>query len=139
MKKKLVLAYPNLKWQKFDIQTTWNLNPYVLCLLGKMVEDDVDVKIIDAQFYDLSVEEFTQQILDYGADYVGISLLTSDYSQILHIAAKAIKKANPDIVVIAGGVHVIIEYRQVIDDPNIDYAVRGEGEYVLQNLIKYLN
>ena len=39
-KKKLVLAYPNLKWQKFDIQTTWNLNPYVLCLLGNMVEDD---------------------------------------------------------------------------------------------------
>jgi len=137
-KKKLVLAYPNLKWKKFDFHTKWDLNPSVLCLLGKMVEDQVDVKIVDALFYDLTMEEFIAEIADYGADYVGLSLLTSEYQEILHTAAKEIKAIDPNIQVIAGGVHVTIEYKNVIEDTNIDYAVRGEGEYVLPALLRYL-
>ena len=138
MRKKLVLAYPNLRWKKFDIQTVWNLNPAILCLLGRMVENDVDVKIVDAQFYDMSMEDFIAEIEDFGADYVGISMLTSEYQEILHLAAKEIKALNSDIVVIAGGVHVTIEYAKVMEDPNIDFAVRGEGEYVLPALLRHL-
>lgn len=138
-RKKLVLAYPNLRWHKVDIQTIWNLNPAILCLLGKMVEDDVDVSIIDAQFYDMTLSEFTEKIAEIKPDYVGISMLTSEYSSILHTAAEGIKEFDNDIIVIAGGVHVTIEFETVISDLNIDYAVRGEGEYVLKGLIKYLN
>jgi anaerobic magnesium-protoporphyrin IX monomethyl ester cyclase len=139
MKKKLVLAYPNLRWHKVDIQTLWNLNPSILCLLGKMVEDYADVTIIDAQFYDLSIEEFSERISKIEPDYVGISLLTSEYSAILHLAAAAVKGCVPNSTVIAGGVHPTIEYEQVIGDPNIEYVVRGDGEYVLRDLIKHLN
>ncbi len=137
-RKKLVLVYPNMRWHKVDIQTVWNLNPAILCLLGKMVEDDVDVTIIDAQFYDMSLSEFAEKIAEIQPDYVGISMLTSEYSSILHTAAEAVKKIKKDTVVIAGGVHVTIEFENVISDLNIDYAVRGEGEYVLRDLIKFL-
>ena len=139
MRKKLVLAYPNLKWKKFDFHTSWDLNPSILCLLGKMVEEDVDVKIIDAQFYDLSLKEFVRQVMEYGADYIGISMLTSEYQEILHLAAADLKAAKSDIVIIAGGVHVTMEYKTIMEDVNIDYAVRGEGEFTLQQLIRHLN
>jgi anaerobic magnesium-protoporphyrin IX monomethyl ester cyclase len=137
--KKLVLAYPNLRWHKADIQTLWNLNPAVLCLLGKMVEKDVDVTIVDAQFYDLSIEEFINKIKQIKPQYVGISMLTSEYSTLLHLAVSELKKMDPNIKVIAGGVHVTTEYMRVISDPNIDYAVRGEGEYTFLGLIRHLN
>ena len=136
---KLVLAYPNLRWHKVDIQTLWNLNPSTLCLLGKMVEGEANVTIIDAQFYDLSIEAFVARIADVKPDYVGISILTSEYSSILHLAAEAIKNLDQNIIVIAGGVHVTIEYIKVMDDLNIDFAVRGEGEYILRDLIRFLN
>jgi len=119
--------------------TTWNLSPYILCLLASMVKDDVEVKIIDSQFYDLSVEEFIKQVDEFSPDYVGISILTSEYENTLDITAAAVKAWNPEAIVIAGGVHVSIEYEKVIENHNIDYAIRGEGEYVLQHLIKYLN
>ena len=54
----LVLAYPNQTWLKNDFQTNWNLNPSTLCLLGAMVEELVGVEIVDAQFYDMSIDEF---------------------------------------------------------------------------------
>ena len=138
-KKKLVLTYPNLRWHKLDVQTVWNLNPSILCLLGKMVEDDVDVTIIDAQFYDLTLDEFKNKIAEVDPDYVGISMLTSEYAPILHDAALAVKSVKDQTIVIAGGVHVTIEHQAVIADGNIDYAVRGEGEYTLQKLVRFLN
>ena len=36
---------------------------------------------------------------------------------------------------IAGGPHVTVEFETVMKDGNIDYACRGEGEYVLRELV----
>lgn len=138
-KKKLILMYPNLRWQKEDIGTTWNLNPVTLCLLAAMVRDIVDVRIIDAQFNNMSKEAFGEEIRAYCPDYVGISILTSEYRDILNISAEITKGINKDIVVIAGGVHVTTMYEYVMKDVNIDYGVIGEGEYVLKNLLNFLN
>ncbi len=136
---KLVLVYPNQKWEKTDITTTWNLSPSILCLFAALLKDDVDITIIDAQFYDLSEDEFRSKIQEIKPDYVGISLLTSEYENTLNVTADIIKTVQQSTIVIAGGVHVTIEYKRVIENPNIDYAVRGEGEFTLQKLIRYLN
>ena len=64
--KKVVLMFPNQEWFKFDLTTTWNLSPYVLCLLGEiLIKRGYDVKIIDCQFYRMSEEEFKKQLEDY--------------------------------------------------------------------------
>lgn len=137
-KKRLILAYPNQRWQKYDIGTTWNLNPATLCLLAAMVRDFIDVKIIDAQFKNLSQEQFLQEIANFKPHFVGISVLTSEYHKILDTAVDIIKHYSKDIMVIAGGVHVTTTYEFVIKNENIDYCVIGEGEYVLRDLLLYL-
>ncbi len=98
IERKLLLTYPNQRWQKVDVNTTWNLNPYTLCILAAMVKNDVKVKIIDAHFYNMSLEEFEKQVEEYGPDYVGISVMTTEYADILDITANAVKKINPDII-----------------------------------------
>ena len=138
-KKKLILMYPNLRWQKEDIVTTWHLNPTTLCLLAAMVRDDVELKIIDAQFYNMTREEFKNEVDAYRPDYVGISVLTSEYQDILDIASALVKSISDNIIVIAGGVHVTTMPEYVMNNKNIDYSVIGEGEYVLKGLIMYLN
>ena len=138
-KKKLLLTYPNQRWQKDDINTVWDLNPSTLCLLSTMVKDIVDIKIVDAQFHNMTQEAFRRVIEDYYPHYVGISVMTSEYCDILDIAAGIVKSVNKNIIVIAGGVHVTTNYDYVMRNKNIDYGVRGEGEYVLKNLIKFLN
>lgn len=135
---KLVLVYPNQRWLKEDNVTTWDLDPRTLCGLASMVNDIVDVEIIDCQINNYSVEDFTKKINQSQANYVGISLLTSEYAEIMDIAANAVKAADPSIVVIAGGVHVTTQPHQVMENLNIDYGCHGEGEYLLKDLMMHL-
>jgi hypothetical protein len=64
----LLLTYPNQKWEKSDFNTTWNLSPAILFLLGEMVKDHVEVRIINAKFCNLIVEQFIEQVADYAPD-----------------------------------------------------------------------
>lgn len=136
--KKLVLMYPNQRWLKDDVVTTWTLDPRTLGVIAAVVRDIVEVKIVDAQIHNMSEETFRKEIEDYQPDYVGISLLTSEYAAIMDTAAEIVKTVDPNIVVIAGGVHVTVNYDKVIQNTNIDYACRGEGEYFLRELLLYL-
>ncbi len=137
--KKVMLVYPNQRWLKHDLTTTWNLSPYALCLLAAMLEDKYEVKIIDAQFQNLTQEQLKEEIIKYQPDCVGVSVLTSEYAPILDITVKIIKAVNRNIITIAGGVHVTTQYYRVMENRDVDYAVRGEGEYVLNNFLDYLN
>lgn len=134
-----MLIYPNQRWYKYDLTTTWNLSPYMLCLLATMLQDKYEIKIVDAQFYNMSEEQFKQEVQNFQPDCVGISVLSSEYASILDTAADIVKEINKDIITIAGGVHVTTQYYRVMENKNIDYAVRGEGEYVLRDFLAYLN
>ncbi len=137
--KRVMLTYPNQRWYKFDMTTTWNLTPFVLCMLGTMLQDKYEVKIVDAQFYNMSEEDFRREVEAYNPDCVGISVLTSEYASILDTAAAIVKGVNKDIVTVAGGVHVTTQYHRVMENKDIDFAVRGEGEYVFPALLDHLN
>lgn len=135
MKKKLVLVYPNQRWLKDDIVTTWRLDPRTLAVIAAVVRDVVDVEILDANVGNMPPEEFREALALRRPDYVGISLLTTEYAPILYQAADIVKEIDPSIMVIAGGVHVTLHYREVIEHPSIDYCCRGEGEHVLRELL----
>jgi radical SAM superfamily enzyme YgiQ (UPF0313 family) len=137
--KRLILAYPNMRWQKNDIVTNWNLEPTTLCLLAQMVKDVVDVKIIDAQFDDLSPKAFKALVARYRPDFVGLSLLTSEYADALDTAANIVKSIDRRIRVIAGGVHPTTMPKFVMQNSDIDYCVIGEGEYLLGELLAWLD
>jgi radical SAM superfamily enzyme YgiQ (UPF0313 family) len=137
-KKRLVLVYPNQRWLKDDIVTTWRLDPRTLAVMAAVVRDVVDVEILDANVDNLPPEKFREALASRQPDYVGISLLTTEYAPILFQAADIVKDVDPSIVVIAGGVHVTLHYEQVIQHSSIDYCCRGEGEHVLRELLLHL-
>lgn len=138
--KKIMLMFPNQQWYKFDLTTTWNLSPYVLCLLGGILQNEgYDIKIVDCQFYKMTEEQFKKEVEDYAPDVVGISVLTSEYADTGDAAARIVKEVSPDILTIMGGVHVTTQYPRVMKNQDVDYAVRGEAENVFPQFINYLN
>ncbi|MBU1659467.1 B12-binding domain-containing radical SAM protein [bacterium] len=136
--KKLVLTYPNQRWQKEDMNTVWDLNPVTLCLLAAMVKDIVEVHIIDAQFYDMSREEFKNRLKEINPDYIGISILSSEYQDTLDTAIELAKEVNSAMITIAGGVHITTKHAFAFRNQDLDYGVNGEGEFVLKELLLYL-
>lgn len=137
--RRVMLVYPNQRWQKTDLTTTWNLNPYTICLLATMIKDEVDVKIVDAQFYNMGQDGFRKEVENFNPDLVGISVLSSEYYLIGDICVDIVKEVNPNIIVVMGGVHATTMYWRIMNNRKIDYAIRGEGEYVFRDLIRYLN
>ena len=68
---------------------------------------------------------------------VGISMMFSQNWLQYRELVNAIRKAYPDIVIIAGGEHItaLSEY-SLRNCPGIDYAVKGEGELTILELIE---
>lgn len=69
-------------------------------------------------------------------DLIAFSVLTDNYLWALDLA-KSIKKVL-DIPIVCGGVHVTSVPDEVMSYDFIDFAVRGEGEYALLELIEAL-
>ena len=92
-----------------------------------------------------SDEEIKKFISDFSPDIVGISVLFSNFLEGAHCIAKLAKEVDKNIKVVLGGNHIsnsISDYRyglinkdsnlpnfiNDLEDDNIDFALRGEGE-----------
>ena len=70
-------------------------------------------------------------------DLAGISVMFSPYYHEALQTAHAIK-SRLKIPIVAGGAHVSASPESVLNDPAIDYVIRGEGERPIVDLIKTL-
>jgi len=136
---KIMLMYPNLKWTDWKAGTSWDLHPYNLGILAAMIEDEYEVKIIDGTFDNLSKDQFANIISKEKPDILGISILTNEYGKTGFVASQIAKENHPEVKTVIGGVHATSLPEFTINNPNVDYVVTGEGEYVFRDLCDFLN
>jgi len=138
-RKKVMLVLPNHHWATAEENyTMWIIHPTQICLLAAQIEDKYDVKIIDCIIDDLSEKEFEEIIRKEQPDVVGISNFTQEYSKAGHLAAAIVKKINPSIITIMGGVYVISTPHSAMKDSNVDFAIRGEAELLIKEFLEHL-
>jgi radical SAM superfamily enzyme YgiQ (UPF0313 family) len=68
---------------------------------------------------------------------VGISYLTP-LKPIVEKVARLIKEINPDVKIIVGSFHPTFCPEEVMQNPDIDFVIRGEGETPLLHLVREL-
>lgn len=125
--------------------------PLGIAYIGAMLKkNNINVKIIDALAEGFDIETIIDQrriiglkyqtikdkIKKYNPKIVGITTPFSFQAQEAHQMAKIVKSVNKKIIVVTGGTHATIEPKEMLDDKNIDYVVRGEGEY---DFLKFVN
>ena len=79
-------------------------------------------------------EEIKSTILEYKPTVVGISATSQSFTSAC-IVAKLAKKVNEQIVVIVGGPHPSMVGAEVLNCPDIDVGVKGEGENTIVELL----
>lgn len=136
---KVALVVPNFLWCDWDPQTKWSFIPINLCLLAAMIKSFCEVVLIDANHNNFNEEQLAAKIKDFAPDVVGITVLMDQYAPSCHYAAKVIKNCCPQTVIVTGGVHTTMNPIKVLSDQNIDYVIIGEGEYVFQDLLRYIS
>jgi GT2 family glycosyltransferase/glycosyltransferase involved in cell wall biosynthesis/radical SAM superfamily enzyme YgiQ (UPF0313 family)/MoaA/NifB/PqqE/SkfB family radical SAM enzyme/cytochrome c-type biogenesis protein CcmH/NrfG len=77
--------------------------------------------------------EVERTIRSFNPDLVGISGMTNKYPMVERIAAIT-KQVDENISVVIGGHHPSLYGERLIDNRNIDYVVRGEGERTMVEL-----
>jgi radical SAM superfamily enzyme YgiQ (UPF0313 family) len=95
--------------------------------------------IIESDIFDLTAEAVADQVIARQPAYVGITLFTVGVWGAATIARR-IKQARPETVIIVGGPHISSMGPETIQRfPEFDYAVVGEGEKILVDLLAALN
>lgn len=94
--------------------------------------------IIESDIFELSVDDVVARIAQERPLYVGITLFTVGVWGAAAIA-RGIKAALPDTIVIVGGPHISSMGPETMERfREFDYAVVGEGEKVLMDLLSAL-
>jgi len=84
--------------------------------------------------YGLSDEKIIEVIKTERPKIVGLACMYSRHYIDIISLSRLIKKINPGIHVVLGGNHATDFFSMVLQEPSIDYVVRGEGEITFYEL-----
>ena len=106
-------------------------------LAGYLEKTGYPVRIFDGQVEPMNETTIRNVIREFKPDVVGITCMTPMVVE-THMAASYIKRIDPKIRIVAGGIHPTVLPDEIIRDENIDVIVRGEGEVTFQQLLERL-
>jgi radical SAM superfamily enzyme YgiQ (UPF0313 family) len=111
------------------------LPPLGIAYIASYLEkNSINVRIIDIQAEPLSTAELLDSVT-FSPGYIGITATTMTVKSALETAALCRKKF-PAAKIVFGGVHPTIMPEDVLSSIDVDYAVRGEGERAMLELIQ---
>lgn len=106
-------------------------------MAGVLQENNVDVEILDASAEDMDFKDVENELLKRKPDLVALTALTPTIGRALE-TAQVVKETLPDSIVVIGGYHPTFNFIETLEDENIDIVIRGEGEYIMLNLVQAL-
>ena len=110
--------------------------PIGLVALGTVLKEaGLHVRILDQNIKNMDDAFLLEDLRD--CFLAGVSITTTTMKPGLELATQ-LKRLHPDIKIVMGGVHVTLKPEDVMRSPAVDYAVEGEGEYVLLELARSL-
>ncbi|MBT5968657.1 MAG: B12-binding domain-containing radical SAM protein [Nitrospina sp.] len=95
------------------------------------------VEILDLRISNSPDEELSSVMKSFNPQVVGIGVMTIECKYGFIDAAK-VKELNPGVTIIFGGPHCSHEPRFILNDPNVDLMVSGEGDLTITELIDAL-
>jgi radical SAM superfamily enzyme YgiQ (UPF0313 family) len=96
-----------------------------------------EVRMLDNYLMQQSIQEVQQLVLKLQPTIVGITCGSATYKKCVE-TAKAIKQVTPECKIVVGGWHASYMPESLLENPEIDYAVMGEGERAITELVAYL-
>ena len=134
-------------------------NGHIVKIHDTALEGWENKKIIDSEKKIISIgqtdENIKKVVYDFSPDVVAISVLFSNLLESAHNIAKLVKQVNKNITVVLGGNHIsgaltdykfsiadknsnLPDYIPELENKNIDFAMTGEGEYSMLELVNAL-
>jgi anaerobic magnesium-protoporphyrin IX monomethyl ester cyclase len=114
--------------------------PFGILTLAAYLEEkieDLEINVIDSQAEKLDWSSLENKIRSAKPDVVAPSSLTTCNAYSTARVAQITKKIDPSIKTVVGGQHfTALAEESLVNFPEIDYIVRGEGEETLRELVE---
>jgi anaerobic magnesium-protoporphyrin IX monomethyl ester cyclase len=113
----------------------------LLSIAGPLIDEGFSVELLDADYSNMTIENILLQTSKVNPDLVLMGHSGSTSAQpIINLISSKIKKDNPRLKIIIGGVFPTYHWKQILDENEpIDYIVRGEGEEIALHLVKAIS
>ena len=119
----------------------WASPPMVLTYIASvLMREGYRVSAVDFNVGSISClnPERVRKIIEVEKPKIlGISAWVEPYLNALKIAGIA-REVNPDIHIVMLGPHSSVIYEETMAEPDVDFVVRGEGEFAMLELADYL-
>lgn len=106
-------------------------------MAGVLQENNIDVEILDASAEDMDFKDVEKELLKRKPNLVALTALTPTIGRALE-TAQVVKETLPNSIVVMGGYHPTFNFIETLEDENVDIVIRGEGEYIMLNLVQAL-
>jgi radical SAM superfamily enzyme YgiQ (UPF0313 family) len=114
--------------------------PLGLLTVAGAVVNDYDVKILETKAeYDLNPDGPSLEVLvknsleDFKPDIVGVTFIASEFNDGIKIF-KIVKKYNPDILTVAGGLHATLCPND-FNDKSVDIVCKGQAANIFRKIV----
>lgn len=94
---------------------------------------------LNYKHFGMDHNEIASRAVETNPDIIAISFMFTPYEEEAMEVAGSLKKALPNRPIIAGGHHATVAPESLLNSPNIDYVIKGEGENILPQLISDLS
>jgi magnesium-protoporphyrin IX monomethyl ester (oxidative) cyclase len=153
MIRRILLVQPPYTFEK-DIPLIVEM-PLGLCYIASVLrKKGFEVQILDAlaegykntKYVDrnrvlvgLDDNRIKKKVKKFKPDVVGVSCLFTVQYENAKRMLKIVKSYDKKVLTVMGGMHPTVCTKEVLEDENLDYVIRGEGEYSFLELLKNLN
>jgi len=104
-------------------------------LAAMLLKEKIPVEILDLNAYEKPPEALADFLKDHSYDWIGITATTNLVPSARKLA-QAAKSRLPHAKILMGGVHPTLLPEEILDWPEVDFVLRGEGEHGIVELIK---
>lgn len=109
----------------------------LLSIAGVLIMHGYNIKILDFFANPISVEEYNSVLKTFNPDVIGFSV----YTRTMPFLKRIVKKTNSleyKGLYVAGGPHASFAVEEMLNELEIDYVIRGEGEFTFLKLLESL-
>lgn len=133
----VLLVFPQLKVFDLEVErSSSNIFPLGLAYIaGSLEAAGMAVSVADMVTDRITIDGLRQLLRRKRPDVVGVAVTTVAFCRAREVA-RAVKEELPGTLVVLGGVHVTVDWRQTIQEGAVDVAVIGEGEETMVELVK---
>lgn len=101
---------------------------------------NTEIEILDCQAEGIGWKQLPRKIESFNPDIIAPSALSTCNTYTVLRSIEMAKKINPLVKTVVGGQHfTALAQESLLEYPEIDFIIRGEGEVTLSQLIKTLN